>query len=211
MLKWLVPLLTKQIIHSSWLLRFRIYLNDKRAQTQTLVWINANSEATLSEWGQQRAHINEAAKMPKVLVVQPNQGKKQIFLPKKRTHLIWTIGNSRKETAKRLNQINNNFYFSLPFPPMVPPSSPLCLTKGEETLPNNTNLSCKVCTFSLCCVPFTSENSLQVKFSQILNEWTQTADHRALQGGYTWQRAAAWGTRKHKHGVFTGRSTQALQ
>lgn len=119
--------------------------------------------------------------------------KNRNIFTKKRTHLIWTIGNSRKETAKRLNRINNNFYFSLPFPPMVPPSSPLCLTKGEETLPNNTNLSCKVCTFSLCCVPFTSENSLQVKFSQILNEWTQTADHRALQGGYTWKRAAAWG------------------
>lgn len=49
----------------------------------------------------------------------------------------------------------------------------------------------------LCCVPFTPKNSLQVKFSQILNEWTQTADHRALQGGHTWQGAAAWGGGGH--------------
>lgn len=70
----------------------------------------------------------------------------------------------------------------------------LCLRGEEETLHNNTlNLSCKVCSVSLCCVPFTSKNSLQVKFSEVLNERTQTADHRTLQGGYTWQRAASWG------------------
>lgn len=51
--------------------------------------------------------------MPKCQVFLFNQfrGKKRKHFYQKRTHLIWTIGNSRKETAKRLNQINKNFYF----------------------------------------------------------------------------------------------------
>lgn len=62
----------------------------------------------------------------------------------------------------------------------------LCLSGEEKTLHKNTlNLSCKVCSVSLCYAPFTSKNSLQVKFSEVLNERTQTADHRTLQGGYT--------------------------
>lgn len=112
--------------------------------------------------------------MPKVFVVQPNQKK----IPEKKLLKDFIRSITTATFPCHLFQWSLHHH--------------LCLTRGEETPSNTRSLSCKVCTFSLCCVPFTSKNSLQVKFSQILNEWSQTADDRALQRGNTWQRAAAW-------------------
>lgn len=109
---------------------------------------------------------------------QHENQKTQIFLPKKRFELLLV---TESKLLKHLNQ----YQFLLVSLSSIYLLS-LCLRGEEETLHESTlNLSCKVCSRSLCYVPLTSKNSLQVKFSEVLNERTQTADHRTLQGGYT--------------------------
>ena len=65
-----------------------------------------------------------------------------------------------------------------------------------------------VCWVSIClCVPLTPQNSLQVELLEVLDDRPQTADHWALQGHYSWQRARTCRTQTHKHDtLFTDKN-----
>lgn len=109
-----------------------------------------------------------------------SEKKLKYFFIKRNTHMNWTNVTSRKQAVKSSITILTS---PCPFLQWIFHYHLFVLERRKHCL----------MTQLLCCVPFTSKNSLQVKFSQILNEWTQTADHRALQGGNTWQGAAACG------------------
>lgn len=69
----------------------------------------------------------------------------------------------------------------------------------------------RVCRVSICLrVPLTPQNSLQVELLEVLDERPQTADHWALQGYYSWQRARAWRTQTHKHDTFSTDKNTAM-
>lgn len=54
-------------------------------------------------------------------------------------------------------------------------------------------------------VPFTPQNSFQVKFLKVVDERPQAADHCTLQGSNSGQSVRAWRTQTHKHAFFSGR------